>query len=183
MRRILGLSLVLVVFAAACGSSGGTSPTGTKGADSQATATATVADAGNGSTGANNNGTNCGSGKYLTYTTTTFCGSAKATVKVGSNTYELTQGVCVEEASVGWAISVGTTVIGAADLSADAPLYFGVVQQPNEKAMATGLLGGKGFVVSDGSGSDKVTIAADKKSGSVNGTDFDGNAIVASFTC
>lgn len=32
-------------------------------------------------------------------------------------------------------------------------------------------------------GSDTVTIAADKKSGSVNGTDFDGDAIVASFTC
>jgi hypothetical protein len=32
-------------------------------------------------------------------------------------------------------------------------------------------------------GSDKVTIAADKKRGSVIGTDFDGDAIVASFTC
>lgn len=172
MRRILGLSLVLVVFAAACGSSGGgTSPTGTQGAGSQATQTA-----------GNNSGTKCGSGTYLTYATTTFCGSAKGTVKVDSKTYELTQGVCFDDASAGVGVSLGTTVVGGANLAADAPLYFGVIQQPGQKAMATGLLGGEGILVTDGDGA-TITFAADKKSGTVNGTDLSGKVIVASFTC
>ncbi len=178
MRRILGLSLVLVVFAAACGSSGAsTAPTTADGSPSGATQTA--ADTGNGS----NNGTGCGSGKYLTYTTTTFCGSAKASVKVDSTTFELTQGMCVDDPSIGFAVSVGTTVIGGANLPTDAPNYFGVVQQPGEQAMATGLLGGQGFVVMDGGGSGTVKIAADKKSGSVSGTDLGGKTVVATFTC
>ena len=184
MRRILGLSLILVIFAAACGSSGGatspsvSAPAGTQGSGTQATQTA----ADPGSAG-NNNGTGCGSGKYLTYTTTTFCGSAKATVKVDSTTYELTQGVCFDDPSAGIGANIGTTVIGGANLAADAPNYFAVIQQPGQKAMATGLLGGQGFIVTDGLGSNTVTFAADKKSGTVNGTDLTGKIVVASFTC
>ena len=35
----------------------------------------------------------------------------------------------------------------------------------------------------DGGGTGTVRIAADKKSGTVNGTDLGGKAVVASFTC
>ena len=91
--------------------------------------------------------------------------------------------MCFDDPTPGVGASIGTTVIGGSNLPADAPNYFGVIQQPGQKAMATGLLGGQGFIVMDGSGSDTVTFAAEKKSGTVNGTDLGGKVVVASFTC
>jgi hypothetical protein len=199
MKKFTAVVLVAVFAVAACASSGSGSPaatpTGNGSAATTSTATNSVA---TGSTTAStattaaaptqgagtNTGAGCGDGTWQGKKTKTFCGTAKATIKVGGTTYTIPSGQCVYDASYGFAINTGTMIVGSSDLGNGSFMYFGVVQQPGGKAMATGTMGGVTFVITDGSGSDKVTIAADHQSGSATGTALlTPDAISASFTC
>ena len=197
MRRSLGLVLVVSVVIAACGSGGSTpsSGSGTSSGPSQAGTAATQAATKAPADGASSaptqamtptqapmqtgdTGDSCGLGTYLTYDTRTFCGPAKATVKLGTDTYELTQGECMEDSTLGFVVNLGTTVIGGQDLPKDAPLYFAIVIN-DDGATATGLLGGSGFAVIEAA----VELGADRQSGTVTGTDIEGRALEVSFSC
>ena len=181
MKKLVALILVGTFVVAACGSSSpaGATPTGNGTAATQPAATNAAATQGGGVT------TNeCGDGTWQRNQTKTFCGSAKATVKVGDKTYTLNSGQCAYDAKYGFAINAGTMIVGGADASNSGFTYFGLVQQPGEKAMATGIMGGATFVITDGSGTDKVTIAADHKTGSATGTALlTPDAISATFSC
>jgi hypothetical protein len=122
-------------------------------------------------------------GKYLTFDTRTFCGSAKATVTVDSKTYQINGGICAEDSRTGYAVNVGTIVIGGSNLPADAPLYFGLVIETNGNTTATGTVGGKSWTVLTGQGANKINVAADKSSGTVDGSDLLGAKVTASYTC
>jgi hypothetical protein len=184
MRRFIALVLVGAFAVSACGSSASsqaisgsnaTAPGSTQAADATATQAA--------ATGGTVAGGSCPAsgyteGTYAGKVTHVFCGTAKATVIIDSITYKFT-GECVYDASAGFALSAGTSVLGMDNLPADGPQFFDVVQLPGSSPMATGFMGGHSFVVSA-----DVTVAADRKSGSASGVDAtDNDLFTATFTC
>jgi hypothetical protein len=167
--------LVGVLASSACGSSGATGlPGGGATTSPSGSGPAGVADCG---------GRSSATGKYLGVDTTTFCGPAAVTIKIGATTYLLNGGRCVSDPSAGFAINVGTMASGMADIPTDGPQYFGIVAPTNAKAMATGLVVGHILIITDGSEGGTVIVAADHESGSISGSTIEGEPVTASFTC
>jgi hypothetical protein len=182
MRRFIALVLVCAFAVSACGSSASqatsgsnaTAPGSTQAAAGQATATTAAGAPVSGDCPA----VGYTEGTYAGKVTHVFCGTAKATVIIDSITYKFT-GECVYDASAGFALSTGTSVLGMDNLPADGPQFFDVVQLPGSSPMATGFMGGHSFVVSA-----DVVVAADRKSGSASGVDAtDNDLFTATFTC
>ena len=167
MRRFIALVLLGALSAAACGSSGAST--------TSSTSTAYAGDCSSGLAAAGH--------KYQGYDVTTYCGPAHATIKIGGTAYNLSGGRCVYDASVGFAINVGTLVNGVSAVPADGPQYFGVVATTGSKAVGTGLVGGQILVVTDGTDGDSVTIADDHMSGSISGSTMSYEPLTASFSC
>jgi hypothetical protein len=109
----------------------------------------------------------------------TFCGPAKATVKIGAATVAYKQGTC-SRSSVGFTINVGTVVLGNAKTK---PEYFGITVQAKPGAHANSAVAvvhaNKSYAVLG-----TVTLAAGLKSGTFSGKVFGGpTKIVGSFHC
>jgi hypothetical protein len=175
MRRFGVLLLIGVLAVAACGAS---SSTAAQAAAPTGAGSPVVATAG---------GSDCGWRLYQSGKTQgqirTFCGPARATIKIGVTTYNLTGGRCVFDPAVGFELDVGSRVEGASDLPADLSLYLGVISVPGSAAVATGLIGGNVVVITEGSGAESVKIAPDHGSGSFSGTALTDEPLTASFTC
>ncbi|HEX7592381.1 MAG TPA: hypothetical protein VF375_10565 [Candidatus Limnocylindrales bacterium] len=178
MRRFIALVLIGTVALAACGSAAKSTEPGAASAPASSQAAAGAPVSGDCPASGYTEGT------YAGKTTHVNCGTAKATVKIGATVYEISGGQCAYDPSVGFAVNTGTNVIGTSDIAADGPQYFGVVLQPGSKGMAVGIVHGVSFVITDGSGTDTVIVAADRKSGSVTGTaTTTDDTISATFTC
>jgi hypothetical protein len=187
VRRTLAILLALCTVAG-CGSSAASSAPGrtaTAGAGASAAAAGSGSTAGSGAPSAHSTATTaeCGGvGTYQGNTTRTFCGPARATVAIAGTSYDVAGGQCAFDATVGYYVNIGTIVLGAPTLPADAPTYFGAVQEVNGVPTVTGAVGGKRFTMIDGRGA-TVTFAADRKSGKASGNDITGTAVTAGFTC
>jgi hypothetical protein len=112
-------------------------------------------------------------------TARTFCGPAKATVKLGSTTVSYAGGSC-SKSSFGWSINVGTVVIGNAKKK---PEYFGITAKAS-----SGAHGNTGVAIVHSNKSyaviGTVTLKAGLKSGTFSGKVFGSpQKISGSFSC
>jgi hypothetical protein len=109
----------------------------------------------------------------------TFCGPAKATVKIGAATVAYKQGMC-SRSSMGFTINVGTVVLGNAKTK---PEYFGITVQAKPGAHTNSAVAlvhaNKSYAVRG-----TVTLAAGLKSGTFSGKVFGSRTKIAgSFHC
>jgi hypothetical protein len=109
----------------------------------------------------------------------TFCGPAKATVKLGSATVSYRGGSC-STSSFGWTINIGTVVLGNAK---NKPEYFGITTKA-----APGAHGNAGVAVVHSHKSyaviGAVTLKPGLKSGTFSGKVFGSpTKIAGSFSC
>ena len=141
MRRLVVLVVAGVLAVAACSSAGWT-----------------AAPAGSASPAACG-GDSAHAGTYQGNYTTTYCGSAAATLDIGGSTYRLTGGRCVDDATAGFALNIGTLVSGVSVFPSDGPEYFGIVAPSGAKALATGFLAGHVLLITDGDDGQVVTVA------------------------
>ena len=164
MKKLVALILMGALAVAACGSSsssGGPQAAGT-----------------------NSAGKPCGAGTSNGASSITFCGSAKATVKMGSRSFVVSDGKCTYDKSVGFHMDLGTSLDTAvASSSTGSPSYFGVLSYPGGATIARGVIGGLDFLLNDGDPGTTVTVSADHKSGSASGKLSDGSTLTASWTC
>ncbi len=165
MRRFVALVLVGALGVAACGSSASST--------ASSIGTATAGDC---------NSRPAVAGKGQAHDTT-FCGPATVTIKIGGTTFNLNGGRCVYDASVGFALNVGTMARDLSNVSADGSQFFGIVAPIGSRAVGMGLVGGRILVITDGTGGDNIRIADDHKSGSISGSDMTYAPLTASFTC
>jgi hypothetical protein len=109
----------------------------------------------------------------------TFCGSAKATVHVGSQTFGFSQGQCTKAPY--FAVNIGTVVLGAS--SKHLPEYFGVTaQKTGGKVKAIAIVfdhAGKGYPVRP----DTAKISLSGTKGTFSGETFTGTKVSGSFSC
>jgi len=168
MRRVAILLVVGIVAVAACSSGGWTAaPAGLPGP------ARTPACAGDSAL----------AGTYQGNYTTMYCGSAVVTLDIGGSTYELTGGKCVDDATAGFALNIGTLVSGVSVFPTGGPEYFGVVAPSGAKTLVTGFLGGHVLLITDGEDGQVITVAADHKSGTVKGTTIELVPVTGSFRC
>jgi hypothetical protein len=109
----------------------------------------------------------------------TFCGPAKATVKIGAATVAYKQGMC-SRSSMGFTINIGTVVLGNAKTK---PEYFGITVQAKPGAHANSAVAvvhaNRSYAVLG-----TVTLAAGLKSGTFSGKVFGSRTKIAgSFHC
>jgi hypothetical protein len=110
----------------------------------------------------------------------TFCGPAKAKVKLGSSTASYAGGEC-SKSSFGWTINIGTVVIGNAKKK---PEYFGITTTKasagaHAKSTVAIVHSGKTYAVIG-----TVTLKAGLKSGTFSGKVFGSpTKITGSFSC
>ena len=109
----------------------------------------------------------------------TFCGPAKATVKLGSATVSYHGGAC-SKSSFGWTLNIGTVVLGNAK---NKPEYFGITAKSSPGAQSnTGVAvvhSHKSYAVIG-----TVTLKAGLKSGTFSGKVFGSpTKITGSFSC
>jgi hypothetical protein len=180
MRKTVYLILVSAFIVAGCGSTTSTATsapgTGTDAPSVSQAAGQSIAIAGDG----------CSTGTYKTFKTTTYCGPAKATITIAGTAYQLSGGKCLYDPSVGFAVTIGTTVTGTADIAADGPQSLFVSSLPGAGggAMVAGFVHGASFTITDGDGADTVTIAADHKSGTATGAVISTDDVVTvTFSC
>jgi hypothetical protein len=110
----------------------------------------------------------------------TFCGPAKATVKLGSSTVKYAGGEC-SKSSFGWTINIGTVVLGNLKKK---PEYFGITVTPAKAGSHA--RSGPAIVHSSTSYAvlGTVTLKAGLKSGTFSGKAFGSpQKISGSFTC
>jgi hypothetical protein len=110
----------------------------------------------------------------------TFCGPAKATVRVGGRTVVYKGGEC-SKSSFGWSINVGTAVLGSLTRK---PEYFGLAAsaKPGVQTKVTVAVvhSGKAFAVSAGT----LSLKPGLKSGTFSGEVFgESTRLTGSFTC
>jgi hypothetical protein len=125
----------------------------------------------------------------------TFCGRAKATIKVGGKTFTLKQGACVSTSAY-LTVNIGTFVHG--HTTKPKPDYFGldVGRVPGTTAPPAGKDGtytkGVSLAVNHGAASYLVdsdmakataTLAGSRSHGTVTGTTVTGQTLTASFHC
>jgi hypothetical protein len=109
----------------------------------------------------------------------TFCGPAKATVKIGGTSVAYKQGAC-SRSSFGFTINIGTVVIGTAKKK---PEYFGITVPAKAGAHGNSAVAvvhaNKSYAVLG-----TVTLAAGLKSGTFSGKVFGSpTKIAGSFSC
>jgi hypothetical protein len=109
----------------------------------------------------------------------TFCGPAKATVKIGSTAVSYRGGSCTKS-SFGWSINIGTVVLGSAKTKPD---YFGITARTSAGTQRNSAVAvvhsGKSYAVLG-----TVTLKAGLKSGTFSGKVFGSLAKLAgSFSC
>jgi hypothetical protein len=109
----------------------------------------------------------------------TFCGPAKATVKLGASTVSYAGGSC-SKSSFGWTINIGTVVIGNLKKK---PEYFGITVPAKAGAHSNSgpaiVHAGKSYAVLG-----TVTLKAGLKSGTFSGKVFGSpQRIAGSFSC
>ena len=110
----------------------------------------------------------------------TFCGPAKASVKLGATTVRYANGEC-SKSSFGWTINIGTIVIGNLKKK---PEYFGITVTSakagsHPKSGPAIVHAGKSYAVLG-----TVTLKAGLKSGTFSGKVFGSpQRISGSFTC
>jgi hypothetical protein len=178
MRRFIALVLIGTVALAACGSAAKSTEPGAASAPASSQAAAGAPVSGDCPASGYTEGT------YAGNATRVFCGTAKATVKVGGTTYEISGGQCNYDPSAGFAVTIGTVVINGDNTAADGPQSFVVLLLPGSKGRASGIVHGVYFVITDGTGTNTVTVAADHKSGSATGTaTTTDDTVSATFTC
>jgi hypothetical protein len=110
----------------------------------------------------------------------TFCGPARATVRINRKTVLYTGGRC-EKSPAGWSINIGTVVLGAVKTR---PEYFGitVAATPGSHANAAVAVNhaGQGLAVTGNT----VTLRPGLKSGTFTGSVFGASSPVSgSFSC
>jgi hypothetical protein len=109
----------------------------------------------------------------------TFCGPAKATVKIGAATVAYKQGIC-SRSSAGFTINLGTVVLGNAK---NKPEYFGITVKASPGTHANSAVAvvhaHKSYAVLG-----TVTLKAGLKSGTFSGKAFGSpTKITGSFSC
>jgi hypothetical protein len=109
----------------------------------------------------------------------TFCGPAKATVKLGSATVSYRGGAC-SKSSFGWTVNIGTVVIGTAKKK---PEYFGITVKAKAGTQSNSAVAvvhsNKSYAVLG-----TVTLNAGLRSGTFSGKVFGSPAKIAgSFHC
>jgi hypothetical protein len=106
----------------------------------------------------------------------TFCGPAKATVKIGAATVAYKQGMC-SRSSMGFTINIGTVVLGNAKTK---PEYFGITVQAKPGAHANSAVA---VVHANRSCAvlGTVTLAAGLKSGTFSGKVFGSRTKIAGW--
>jgi hypothetical protein len=111
----------------------------------------------------------------------TFCGPAKATVKIGGSTVAYKGGQC-ETSSAGWSLNIGTVVLGQ---SKTKPEYLGVsvskAKPGSQPAVAVAVdHANKGYAVIGGT----VTLKPGLHAGTFTGTAFGlSSKVSGSFSC
>lgn len=109
----------------------------------------------------------------------TFCGSARATAKVGGKTVTFAGGKC-EVAGGTFTVNIGTISLGAAKPKY---LYFGMDVTPAKAGAHTGLVAfsvpGKRYSLLNA----KVTVKAGLRGGSFSGTVLSGGTASGTFSC
>ena len=109
----------------------------------------------------------------------TFCGPAKATIRINGKTIAYKGGQC-SKSSFGWSINIGTVVLGPL---AKKPEFFGITARAKAGPQTDGAVAivhlGKGLSVLG-----TVTLKPGLKSGTFSGKVFgDPTRITGSFTC
>ena len=125
----------------------------------------------------------------------TFCGPAKATIKVGSKSFTIVQGTCTATSAY-LSVNIGTVVPGRT--TKNKPNYFGldVGRVPGTNSPPAGsdgtytkgvilsaVYGGQSFAVDSDMSSTKALLSGGRKRGTVTGTTLTGQKLTASFHC